>query len=140
MDDVTIGSPGSATATLGQPEIASDASGMSIPLTLTAEGVSARCTIDLEAWSQGPKGLVDYFADIATAWSGWPGTKEWIDDGGSVSMRATHDGIGHVALEISASPSAGWDGPGSWDLRITIPIEPGSLGGIAQRLASLLQP
>jgi len=139
MDDVTIGSPDTATATFGQPDIASDKSGMSIPLTLIAEGLSARCAIDLEAWSQGPKGLVDYFGDMATAWSGWAGTKEWSDDGGSISMRATHDEIGHIALAILASPSVGWDDPGSWDLRITIPLEPGSLGGITERLASLLQ-
>ena len=140
MNDVTFGLPGTATATLGQPVIASDASGMSIPLTLIADGMSAHCVVDLEAWSDGPKGLFAYFADMASVWRGWPGTKEWIDDGGYISMRATHDGIGHVALEISASPSAGWDGPGSWDLRITVPIEPGALEGISQRLESLLEP
>jgi hypothetical protein len=139
MDDVTMGLPGMATATLGQPHIASDKSGMGIPLTLTAEGVSARCAIDLEAWSEGPKGLVNYFTDMASAWEGWPGTKEWRDDGGYVRMRATHDGIGQVALEIVARPSAGWHGPGSWDLRITIPIEPGSLHELSQRIGSMLE-
>jgi hypothetical protein len=139
MDDVTMGSAGTATATLGQPDIASDKSGMSIPLTLTADGVSARCAIDLEAWSEGPKGLVDYFTEMAAAWQGWSGTKEWRDDGGYISMRATHDGIGHVALEILARPSAGWQGPGSWDLRITIPIEPGFLHELSQRIGSMLK-
>jgi hypothetical protein len=138
MNDVIIGSPDTATATLGQPQIASDESGMSIPLTLIAKGVSARCVIDLETWSKGPQGLVEYFTDMAIAWRGWPDTKEWIDDGGYISMRATHDGIGHVAIEIQASPSAGWDGPGSWDLRITIPIEPGALHGLSKQMASLL--
>ena len=81
--------------------------------------------------------LADYFDDLAVAWRGWSGSKDWTDDGSNVSVSATHDGIGAVTLEVTADPFAGWDGPGSWNVTARIPIEPGSLGTIAERLRAL---
>jgi hypothetical protein len=134
---VVIGRPSEATAAFGQPRTTNGTS-MEVPLILTAGGVAARTTIELAGWSGGLTRLVDYFDELAHAWQGWAGVKDWADDGPNVSMSATHDTVGLVKLSISAAPFAGWIGPGSWELRVVVPIEPGSLVAVAEGIRLLL--
>lgn len=134
---VVIGRPSEATASFGQPSTTNGTS-VGVPLILTAGGVSARTTIELASWSGGLKRLVDYFDELAGAWQGWVGVKDWADDGPNVSMSATHDAVGLVKLSISAAPFAGWNGPGSWELRVVVPLEPGSLVAVAESIRLLL--
>ena len=134
---VVVGGPESSIE-FGQVEHAPDGSGTRIAIRLLAPGVDARTVVELESWSGGTKSLTNYFDDLAGAWRGWSGSKEWNDDGPNVSVSATHDGVGVVTLEVQADPFEGWDGPGSWNLTVRIPIEPGSLSTIAKRLTALL--
>jgi hypothetical protein len=138
-EDVVIGRQGEAAVTFGPPVVASDGSGMRIPLHLTAGGLNARTAVELESWSGGARRLVQFFADLAASWQGWTGTKDWKDDGPGVSISATHDGVGLVILDITSDPFAGLHRPGSWKVAVRVPVEPGSLDFVAARLAALVQ-
>lgn len=135
--EIVVGGP-EASIEFRKPGHAADGSGTRIPLRIVARGVDVRTVVEIESWSGGTKSLANYFVDLAGAWRGWSGSKEWNDDGPNISLSATHDGVGVVTLEVQADPFAGWDGPGSWNLTVRIPIEPGSLSKIAERLTALL--
>jgi hypothetical protein len=107
-------------------------------MRLSASTLTATTSIEIEEWSGGVKSLAAYFDDLAGAWQGWQGSKDWEDDGPSIAMHATHDGIGLVSLSVSAVSHSGWVGPGSWELRVTVPVEPGSLPALATRIRGLL--
>jgi hypothetical protein len=135
-----VGRAGEATLSLGQPDIANDGSGyVRLPIYLEAGGLSAQTTIELENWDGGGSGLIAYFEDLAASWKGWQGSKQWHDDGPNVEIIATHDGIGTIAMEVSVAPFRGWDGPGSWTLRIVVPIDPGSLDSAVEKLLVLVK-
>jgi hypothetical protein len=138
-ETVVIGSP-EAYIEFGHPDDAADGSGSQIPLRVVARGVDVHTIVDIESWSGGTKSLIDYFGDLSAAWRGWPGPKDWNDDGPNVSMSATHDGVGHVRLEVIAQSHSGWDGEGSWTVTVRVPIEPGALTAVATKLEALLAP
>jgi hypothetical protein len=116
-DAVVIGRPGEATMTLGRPSTLADGSATSVPIRLSAGTVSATTMIELEEWSGGATTLIAYFDDLAEGWRGWEGSKDWDDDGPSIALRATHDGMGLVSLSVSAVTYSGLGVPGSWELR-----------------------
>jgi hypothetical protein len=124
--------------TLGQPTTLADGSATTIPVRFSAPALTATSSIEIEEWSGGVESLTAYFEDLARAWRGWVGSKDWDDDGPSISLQATHDGIGLISLSVSAITYAGVREPGSWELRMTIPVEPGSLPEFAARLRALL--
>ena len=45
--------------------------------------------------------LVRLFDRMAASWKGWPGTMEWASLEGEMELRCTHDGLGHIDLELS---------------------------------------
>lgn len=136
-ESVLIGSA-EASIEFGPPEHAADGSGSRIPLRMVAPGVDVSIVIDVESWSGGTKSLIDYFRDLSGAWRGWSGPKEWSDDGPNVSISATHDGIGHVKLGVTAESHSGWDGEGSWTVTVRVPVEPGALETVATKVRALL--
>ena len=138
-ETVVIGSA-EVNIEFGLPEHAADGSGSRIPLRIVARGVDVGTVVDIESWSGGIKSLIDYFGDLSRAWRGWSGPKEWNDDGPSVSMSATHDGVGLVKLDVTAESHSGWDGEGSWTVTVRVPIEPGALTAVATELEALLAP
>jgi hypothetical protein len=137
-DEVVIGRPAEAIASFRAPETASKGSA-DIPLRLAAGELSVLTTVELGAWSGGPARLIAFFDDLEASWRGWPYSKEWNVDEGNVAMSARHDGIGLVTLAFSVSRYAGWAGPGSFELRVVVPVEPGSLQSIAEKIRSLLR-
>jgi hypothetical protein len=135
-----VGRAGEASLSVGQPDVANDGSGyVRLPIYLEAVGLSAHSTIELENWGGGAPGLIAYFKDLAASWKGWQGSKQWHDDGANVEISATHDGIGTIAMAVSVAPFTGWDGPGSWTLRIVVPVDPGALDSVVAKLQELLK-
>ncbi len=55
--------------------------------------------------------LVDLFERMATSWKGWQGTKEWASMESDMDLRCTHDGLGHIDLELSLINK---DGQAEW--------------------------
>lgn len=138
-EPVVIGNP-EMNMEFGHPEHAADGSGSRIPLRIVGRGVNVDTVVEIESWSGGTKSLTDYFGDLGAAWRGWSGSKEWNDDGPSVSISATHDGVGHVKLDVRAESHSGWDGEGSWTITVRVPVEPGALAMVATKLVALLAP
>lgn len=134
--DLVIGRPGEATVSFGQPDLAVGGSAR-VPVGLSAGGLSSLTTLELADWSDGVTRFIGYFEELSTHWRGWDGAREFGDDGPNVALSAVHDGVGLVRLRITAEPLAGWDGPGAWRLWVVVPVEPGSLASIAERIRSL---
>jgi Family of unknown function (DUF6228) len=136
-EELVIGRPGGTTMSLGRPDIAEDGSGMQIPIRLSAAGLTADATIELEEWS-GVRSFPAYFAELARAWRGWTGTKDWGDDAVQVSIRAVHDGVGLVKLTVSAGPTNGASFDNGWEARVILAVEPGELASLAAQIESLV--
>jgi hypothetical protein len=133
---VVIGRERVAALVVGRPEV-TDNGYARVPISISSRELMASGTIELEDWSGGLSRLPQFFDELAASWRGWPGAKEWRDDGGTVSLTATHDGVGQVGLHaaLSALP---YDPPGSWRASIEVPVEPGNLQAIADDLRRLV--
>jgi hypothetical protein len=137
---VTIGRATEGRITFSAPVVDTDGSGdVRLPVLVEQRGLSVASTIELESWGGGAPALVAFFDEMAAGWRGWHGRREWRDDGGSVSMRASHDGIGTIALMVSVMPFQ-WseEQPGSWRLEAVVALDPGSLDVAARDLRTLL--
>jgi hypothetical protein len=137
---VTIGRPTEGRITFSAPVAATDRSGyVELRMLVEQQGLSVAGTIELEGWGGGASGLVAFFDEMASGWRGWHGRREWRDDGGSVSMSASHDGIGTIALRVLVMPFQ-WseEQPGSWRLEAVVALDPGSLDVAVRDLRGLL--
>ena len=131
---LSIGQDGTGILEVDVPRIAEgDAA---IPLRVRAGGMSFAGEARIDPYSGGYRAFTDYFRDLAEHWRGWSGSKEWADDGGTVRLSATHDGIGRVtlAVELRSEP---FGGLGSWRATTEVGIEPGALAWIPSELAEL---
>ena len=126
---VTIGRTSGAALVVGAAARDGEG-GVRVPVRLAAPGLAANAVIELESWNAGPARLAAFFDDLAARWRGWDGPKEWADDGGTFSMSASHDGKGLVVLDVRAG-NLPYEWPGAWSARVQVPVEPGSLDGIA---------
>jgi hypothetical protein len=113
--------------------------GLHIPIRLTAPALSASGNIEVESWGGGgSETLADYFRDLATEWRGWAEAKDWRDDGATVRMSATHDGIREVVLSVSVS-NLPYATTGRWKVETIVSVEPGELERIAEQIESLFR-
>jgi hypothetical protein len=137
---VTIGRSNEGRLTFDRPIVASDNSGYKrLPTLVEVPGLSARTVIEFESWGGGAAGFVAYFAEMAAAWRGWTGVKDWGDDGGTVQMSATHDGIGTITVRVTAMTLSGWEGPGAWRLVAYVALDPGLLDEASRALRHLVE-
>jgi hypothetical protein len=134
---VRIGRDPNAALVIEAPTVNDEGSAHSF-VRLEGEGAVARGEMELEGWSGGFRAFSAYFREIAEAWRGWSGTKEWRDDGGTLSLSASHDGVGLVSLRVTLS-SLPYDKPGEWQLRLDVPLEPGSIDETVAELERLNQ-
>ena len=133
--EVAIGSEASALVVIGSPQALSDTYGR-FPIRISAPGLSASGWIEYESWSGGAARLPAYFAELADAWRGWSGSRAWHDDGGMIKLSATHNGVGRVDLHVAITSQLYADSP--WTVGVDVPIEPGALTSIAERIARLI--
>jgi len=107
---------------------------------LELPGLRALDEVWLASWEGGPESLARFFADLATNWKGWEGTKEWAGGSGETRLAATHDGVGHVELAVTLK--AHWRGqppfPDEWAVSGVLALEPGSLEEIARGVGAVL--
>jgi hypothetical protein len=137
---VTIGRAIEGRITFSAPVVAIDDAGyVRLPMLVEQQDLSVASTIELQGWGGGASGLLAFFAEMAAAWRGWHGRREWHDDGGSVLMSASHDGIGTIALRVSVRPFP-WNEelPGFWRLEVVVGLDPGSLDVAVNNLRRLL--
>jgi hypothetical protein len=122
---VRIGRESSTALVVAPPTVDDEGSAHSF-VRLEAAGALARGEMELESSSGGFGAFTAYFREIAEAWRGWSGTKDWRDDGGTLSLSASHDGVGLVTLRVTLS-SLPYDVVGGWELRLDVPLDPGSI-------------
>jgi hypothetical protein len=138
-EEVLIGgAAGSLTFSIGAP-VGSPVE--VVTLSVEVSGLRAAEEVWLAEWEGGPASLVGYFVDLADAWRGWAGTKEWSGGSGEVRLSATHDGIGHVELLVELGVHWHHSPPivGAWTASARLELEPGSLEESARQLADLLR-
>lgn len=70
------------------------------------------------------------FAEMASEWRGWNGTKEWSDREDALQLSATVNSLGHVSLDVAIR---GVDC--SSRLHITLALDAGQLEDIADRVS-----
>ncbi len=136
--EIVLGRKGEVTVSLGAPiGDGETGGGVRIPLLLEAHDVTASHELELESWGGGPERLLSFLDELAAGWRGWAGAKEWSDDHQLTHLRATHDGVGTVVVEVSIE--RGWQEPGSWWLRAFVPVDPGAFQVAASSLRMLLE-
>ena len=60
----------------------------------------------LRLWDYGD-GLAAFFADLAAAWRGFDGDREWTSCEGNLDLTCRHDGVGSVICEVTLREPAG---------------------------------
>jgi hypothetical protein len=99
----------------------------------TAELSLKTMRAEVRVYAYGAQGLASLFEDMAREWRGWSGTKGWDSLEGEIKLAATHDGLGHIALEVEMGPPSE-----EWRARGTIMLEAGALDLPARRLTRFL--
>ena len=73
-------------------------------------------------------GLADMFAEMATHWRGWDGTRTWSSLEGELRLSAEADRTGHVALTVELREGA----PSVWAVTLLLIVEAGQLERLAR--------
>jgi Family of unknown function (DUF6228) len=101
-------------------------------VTLSLPGLSASAEVDAFAYDgEHTFGLL--FRRLADDWRGWEGERRWSSLEGDFELAATHDGLGHVALEVRLR-----SGPyeEDWLATGTIWLDAGQLNAVARDAAA----
>ena len=74
----------------------------------------------MPAYDDNYGALADFFDGLAASWRGRDGERAFGSLEGDLDLVATHDG--HVRLTVRLRVV---DGPGDWDVRATVTVDPG---------------
>lgn len=77
----------------------------------------------------GCDGLDNFWCDLAKAWRGWKGMREWESLEGDLGLSATSDSLGHISLEVRIQEGS----PFRWKVSAMLELDAGSLDRIASR-------
>lgn len=98
-------------------------------VTLTVIGLTATRPVD-QAPDQ-PFGILSFFESCARDWRGWEGMRSWYPPGCDVIINATHDGLGHITLQVLLEQYR----PVEWRLESEIILEAGGLDALVRDAA-----
>jgi hypothetical protein len=82
-----------------------------------------------------PFALAAYFEELASAWKGWAGKKEWSSVEGDFSLSCTSDGLGHVAMRVTLKSGLYDD---DWCVQAVIFVDGGQLEELAVKTKAFL--
>lgn len=90
---------------------------------LTAQG---------RVWDYCPSHPAQLFANMARQWGGWQGELEWSSLEGELTLRCSHDGLGHVSIraDLRSGPM-----PDNFRVIATVMADAGQLEELAKRAA-----
>ena len=80
--------------------------------------------------------LPAFFRELDRMWRGWDGEQRWTSAGDGCTIRARHDGLGHISLIVSLREPGQDREPVSetWEASLGIWLEPADLPAIADGL------
>jgi hypothetical protein len=88
---------------------------------------------EVRVYAYRADGLPDLFEEMASEWRGWRVAKRWESLEGELKLTATHDGLGHIALDIVlGEPYEEWKAQG------IVVLDAGSLDTPARRLRDFI--
>jgi hypothetical protein len=102
-------------------------------VTLKSGGLNASTDIDLDSIRHSERPIGDFFLGLAADWRGWTGERTW--GGGPLTLCATHDGLGHVTLDVRLVTNVYYEP--DWEARADIQLEAGRLDQVACDAAQL---
>jgi hypothetical protein len=102
-------------------------------VTLTSGGLAASTDIDLDSIRHTVGPIGEFFRELAADWRGWQGERRWGQ--APLILAATHDGLGHVAINVQVATNV-YSEP-DWEARATIELEAGRLDHVARQAAEL---
>lgn len=76
--------------------------------------------------------LIELFEHMTISWQGWQGSMEWASVESDIRLGCTHDGLGHIDLELSLIDRSGhaeW-----WQTTVHLMVDAGQLDRIAFEL------
>ncbi|HEY5429540.1 MAG TPA: DUF6228 family protein [Solirubrobacteraceae bacterium] len=79
--------------------------------------------------------IADLFADLAQRWRGWSGQKVWENNEHTLRLAATHDGLGHIRIEVHLTKYA----HAEWEACGSIALDAGELADLARRASTFDQ-
>jgi hypothetical protein len=103
-------------------------------VSLTSDSISA--TKGVYGYMQIDR-LPALFDSIAADWKGWKGKKEWKTIESDLQLAATHDGLGHVRLEVRITNQ---DPEDNWTVTADLFFDAGSLDSIAKSINEYFNP
>ena len=101
-------------------------------VTLSLPGLSASAEVDAFAYD-GEHTLDLLFRRLADDWRGWEGERTWSSLEGDFDLAATHDGLGHVALQVRLRSGPF---PADWLATGTIWLDAGQLDAVAREASA----
>lgn len=114
-----------------QPAKSSDESMWSFSAALSTETAEASVAV----WELGP-GMASFFKELAAAWRGFDGTKEYGSLEGNLVLSCEHDGRGTVTCQVSLRQP--W--PPTWNLSAEMSFGAGAhLETIADEVAAFVE-
>jgi hypothetical protein len=102
-------------------------------VSISLPHLTASADVDAFAYD-GEHTLERLFRRMADDWRGWEGERTWSSPEGDLDLSATHDGLGHVALEIRLRSGLHAE---DWLVRGTIWLDAGQLNEVARKAAAL---
>ena len=119
MDQVTIGSR-DVKLVLRCDERTTDGAVRTLTVRVEGPGLSAERQVYEPEEFGGYGALAVFFDEMATAWRGWEGPREWYSLEGELAVTAVHDGHVRMATHLAT----GW-GERGWTLKADVVIDPG---------------
>jgi Family of unknown function (DUF6228) len=90
------------------------------------DGLHVRTTVTIDgAGTQSPDDLVSFMQRLADDWRGWPGRRSWHAVEREMTVDATHDGRGHVTLEITLRRHRRPHALDAWSVTTALVLEAG---------------
>jgi hypothetical protein len=99
--------------------------------TLNLEGATGAAHVENGPHYRTGATIADLFAQMADCWRGWTGVKEWENNEGTLTLCATHNGLGHISIEVVLRNYAHRE----WELVGTLTVDAGALEHLARAAA-----
>ena len=103
-------------------------------VTAEAANFTASVEVDNAPYGSSP---ADFFAQVASEWAGWNGTKAWQALEGEYELSATSDSTGHITI-IARLNAASY--PPTWEGKLSLIVEAGRLDALAVEAKDFFAP